>query len=152
MKVAVAYVSLSGNTEAIADVIVEVLKEKKIEFELIDLISIDSAYELVEYDMVFLGMYTWGEGDYPDEVLDLTDEMETMEFNGLPFVLFGSGDSSYDEFCGALDHLDILLKTQGALIAAPPIKVELNPDADDSEFIKKHVEEALEYFYQSARG
>lgn len=67
MKIGVFYASMSGNTEAIADIIAAKLREQNHEVILDDILSIQSATELLNYDLTFIGMYTWGDGDYPDE-------------------------------------------------------------------------------------
>ena len=58
---------MSGNTEAIADIATE-LKEQGHEVISKEIYDIQSASELVNYDLTFFGTYTWGEGDYPDRV------------------------------------------------------------------------------------
>jgi flavodoxin I len=113
MKIGIIYASMSGNTEAIADSITEKLEAYQHDVVMEDVHSVDSAEGLLNYDITFLGMYTWGDGDYPDECLDLVEELEEMNLEGHSFALFGSGDTSYPEFCGALDHLKELLESRG---------------------------------------
>ncbi len=94
MKIGVIYASMSGNTEAIADLIVEELKKQNHDVQLEDVLNVSAAADLLEYDLTYIGMYTWGDGDYPDECLDLIDELEQLDLNQQPFALFGSGDTS----------------------------------------------------------
>ncbi|WP_264737516.1 flavodoxin [Cytobacillus firmus] len=143
MKIGVFYASMSGNTEAIADIISGELKNQNHNVDLEDFMSVQSAAELLNYDLTFIGMYTWGDGDYPDECLDMIEEIEQLDLENHPFAIFGSGDTSYPEFCGALDHLQELIEEQGGTVVGNPLRIEFNPEPEDEEEIKKFVSEAL---------
>lgn len=143
MKIGVFYASMSGNTEAIADIIAGELKDDNHDVDLEDFMSVQSASELLNYDLTFIGMYTWGDGDYPDECLDMIEEIEQLDLENHPFALFGSGDTSYPEFCGSLDHLQRLIEEQGGTVVGNPLRIEFNPEPEDEEEIKKFVSEAL---------
>lgn len=143
MKIGVFYASMSGNTESIADIIAEELKEQNHEVVVEDFMSVQTASDLLNYDLTFIGMYTWGEGDYPDECLDIIEEIEQLELDSQPFAIFGSGDTSYPEFCGALDQLQRLIEEQGGTVIGNPLRIEFNPEPEDEEGIKKFVAEAL---------
>lgn len=143
MKIGVFYASMSGNTEAIADIISGELKDQNHDVDLEDFMSVQSAAELLNYDLTFIGLYTWGDGDYPDECLDMIEEIEQLDLENHPFAIFGSGDTSYPEFCGALDHLQRLIEEQGGTVVGNPLRIELNPEPEDEEEIKKFVSEAL---------
>lgn len=143
MKIGVFYASMSGNTEAIADIISGELKDQNHDVDLEDFMSVQSAAELLNYDLTFIGLYTWGDGDYPDECLDMIEEIEQLDLENHPFAIFGSGDTSYPEFCGALDHLQRLIEEQGGTVVGNPLRIEFNPEPEDEEEIKKFVSEAL---------
>ncbi|MEH6991513.1 flavodoxin domain-containing protein [Neobacillus drentensis] len=51
-----------------------------------------------DYACIFIGTYTWGDGDYPDECLDIIEELEQLKLENQLFAIFGSGDTSYSEF------------------------------------------------------
>lgn len=143
LNIAVIYASMSGNTEAIADIIAAVLKEQNHDVDVMDILTVQSATELLNYDLTFIGMYTWGDGDYPDECLDLIEEIEQLDLGDHPFAIFGSGDTSYPEFCGALDQLKKLIEAQGGKTLGDPLKIEFNPEPKDESEIKKFVKETL---------
>ncbi|MCM3530657.1 flavodoxin [Cytobacillus oceanisediminis] len=143
MKIGVFYASMSGNTEAIADIIAGELKDQNHDVDLEDFMSVQSAAELLNYDLTFIGLYTWGDGDYPDECLDVIEEIEQLDLENHPFAIFGSGDTSYPEFCGALDYLQKLIEEQGGTVVGSPLRIEFNPEPEDEEEIKKFVSEAL---------
>lgn len=143
MKIGVFYASMSGNTEAIADIISGELKDQNHDVDLEDFMSVQNTAELLNYDLTFIGLYTWGDGDYPDECLDIIEEIEQLDLENHPFAIFGSGDTSYPEFCGALDHLQKLIEEQGGTVVGGPLRIEFNPEPEDEEEIKKFVSEAL---------
>ncbi|KUP09275.1 flavodoxin [Bacillus coahuilensis m2-6] len=148
--VAIVYASMSGNTEAIADIILEKLKSHPIQADLLEIVDLDSATELQEYDMVFLGLYTWGDGEYPDESLDLVEELEELNLSSKAFALFGSGDHSYPHFCGAVDMLEELIENRGGVLAAKSLKIELSPNESDEKRIEDFVNEAWNHIQKGA--
>ncbi|SHS68665.1 Flavodoxin [Mycobacteroides abscessus subsp. abscessus] len=145
MKIGVIYASMSGNTEAIADLIDEQLKKHNHDVDLKDMLSLPAS-DFLNYDLIFIGMYTWGDGDYPDECLDIIEEVEQLDLNEKPFALFGSGDTSYPEFCGALDKLKELIENQNGVCLGEPLRIEFNPSKADEEEINQFVIQALSVF------
>ncbi|MBR3379205.1 MAG: flavodoxin domain-containing protein, partial [Bacillus sp. (in: Bacteria)] len=97
-----------------------------------------------------LGAYTWGDGDLPDDFIDLYEEMEELDLTGKAFAVFGSGDTSYEHFCGAVDLIEEKVKELGGDIVLPSIKIELNPEGNEEEelisfgrqFVHLHQQEA----------
>ena len=61
-KILIAYASMSGNTESIADLIKVSLDAFDHEVVLQEMEGMD-AEELLAYDGIILGSYTWGDGD-----------------------------------------------------------------------------------------
>lgn len=143
MKINVIYASMSGNTEAIAERIVDELKKDSHEVVLQEVYDITGASDLLDCDFTYIGMYTWGEGDYPDECLELIEELEQVDLNNHPFAIFGSGDTNYEEYCVALDQLKKLIEEQGGVVVGEPLKIELNPDDEDDVAIEAFVKQAL---------
>ena len=143
MRIGVFYASMTFNTEAIADLIIEELEKQNHEVEVKNLVDVDSAAELLDYDLTYVGMYTWGDGEYPDECLDVTDELEQMDLKKHPFALFGSGDTAYPEFCGALDLLKDLIEGQGGVTVGEPLRIEFDPEPEDEEAIQQFVAETV---------
>ena len=143
LKIGVVYASMSGNTEAIAERIVEELKKDHQEVFLQEVYDLTGASDLLEYDFTYIGMYTWGEGDYPDECLELIDELEQLDLQNHPFAIFGSGDTNYEEYCVALDNLKQLIEGQGGAVVVEPLKIELSPDAEDEVAIETFVRKTL---------
>ncbi|MHB0880341.1 flavodoxin [Paenibacillus sp. SEL1] len=131
-KIMIAYASLTGNTEEIAELIAEGVRQAGHEAEL--KASYDcSAQELLAYDGFLLGVYTWGDGELPDEFLDFYEELDELDLSGKKTAVFGSGDTSYTQFCGAVDLVEKKVKERGASVIQESLKIEFNPLDDDKE-------------------
>ncbi|WP_209122530.1 flavodoxin [Alkalihalobacillus sp. BA299] len=128
--VLLVYASMSGNTEAIADLIEEGLKEEKVNVTKVDVVDCDPNM-LNAFDAIVLGAYTWGDGELPDEFLDLYDEMATLDFSDKQFAVFGSGDTAYEIFCGAVDLLEAMVEERNGVVVQQGLKIELSPDGEE---------------------
>lgn len=131
-KVLVVYASMTGNTEEMAEAIAAGAAEAGAEVVSKDAFDA-SAAELLEYDGIIIGAYTWGDGELPDEFIDFYEEMEGLDLTGKKAAVFGSGDTSYPIYCGAVDTIEEKLKELGADIAAESIKFEYNPSNEELE-------------------
>ncbi|MEC1290085.1 flavodoxin [Bacillus mojavensis] len=136
-KILLVYATMSGNTEAMADLIEKGLQEAEAEVDRFEAMDIDDAELFNDYEHIILGTYTWGDGDLPDEFLDLAEEMDALDFTGKTCAVFGSGDTAYEFFCGAVDTLEEKIKDRGGGIVLPSVKVEMNPEGEEEEALKE---------------
>ncbi|MGF9890728.1 flavodoxin [Priestia megaterium] len=134
-EILLAYASMSGNTEAIADLIEEELLKHGLHVKRAEVYDIDAS-DLVSAESIIFGAYTWGDGELPDDFLDLYDEMDDIDLSQKQMAVFGSGDSSYDVFCGAVDLIEEKIKRRNGNIAVPGLKIELSPFGEDVEKCK----------------
>jgi len=131
-KILVVYASMTGNTEEMAEAIVEGAKEAGA--EVVSKEAFDAtADELNHYDAIIIGAYTWGDGELPDEFLDFFEEMDGLDLSGKKAAVFGSGDTSYPIYCGAVDTIEAKLKELGAEITGECIKFEYNASEEEKE-------------------
>lgn len=114
-KTAIIYASMSGNTEAIADLIEKGLTSAGAEAEKFETMDIDGSI-FTKYDHFLIGAYTWGDGELPDEMLDFYDEMDEYDLSDKTIALFGSGDTAYEVFCGAVDLLAEKIKDNNGVL------------------------------------
>ncbi|KON88198.1 flavodoxin [Sporosarcina globispora] len=130
MKAFIGYLSMSGNTEDMASILKNVLISKgcEVDIESLDMIGVHS---ILAYDCIFIGAYTWGDGDLPYEAEDFFEEMNDHDLTGIHAACFGSGDHAYPKFCAAVDTLADKLNERGALVYPHRLKIELNPETDD---------------------
>jgi flavodoxin I len=74
--------------------------------------------QMLEYDILFIGSSTWGQGDvhfsWVDPVLEIEDD--EIDFNGKTVAFFGAGDSKKhgEHFCSALGKLHKTFTEAGA--------------------------------------
>ena len=133
-KILIAYASMSGNTESIADLIKVSLDAFDHEVVLQEMEGMD-AEELLAYDGIILGSYTWGDGELPFEAVDFHDDLENIDLAGKKVAVFGSGDTAYELFCEAVTIFEERLVERGAELVQEGLKIELAPE--DEEDVEK---------------
>ena len=131
-KILMLYASTTGNTELMAEAMVAYLEDKKYDVvsKTFDFDPID-VEELMQYDAILVGTHTWDDGDLPYEVEDFYEELEDVDITGKLFGVFGSCDSFYDTYGGAVDLVGDRLKSLGAVLVPERLKVDLEPDNED---------------------
>lgn len=136
MKVLILYTSMSAtkNTLEIARNIREVLLAEKFEVEIHHIIGFDLS-KIHEYDVLIIGTYTWGNGEIPSEMIQLYEYIEHKNILGMVTGIFGSGDTFYPRFCGAVDVFKYNLAAHSNL--AVTLKVETFPQEEDIKKMPK---------------
>lgn len=132
VKILVVYASLTGNTEEIAELIGEGIRGSGGE-AVLKAVDDSNAWDLSSYEGVLLGAYTWGDGELPDEFLDFYEEMDAVDLSGMKAAVFGSGDTGYAIYCGAVDLLEQKLTERGAELTQPALKIEYGPTPSEKE-------------------
>src|SRR5699024_3450143 len=89
--------------------------------------------ELMEYDAVLVGTHTWDDGGMTYEVEDFYEDVEEADLTGKVFGVFGSGDSFYDIFGGAVDLIGDRIEDLGADVLPAIFDDDIDPDNDDIE-------------------
>lgn len=115
-KCLVLYGTLTMNTELVAERVFEtVTSEARFDqVEFWNMLDVTDTASLEEFDFIIVGISTWGEGDYnPDteEFLYLMDEQKP-KLADKKFAIFGLGETTYEEFCGAAKNLEALWKEE----------------------------------------
>lgn len=144
-KVLLIYISSTGNTELMAEVIAGYLDYKNHEVEIktfdFDPIDVD---ELQQYDVVFIGTHSSDDGEIPFEAEDFYEELDEATLEGPVFAVFGSGDTAYDEFCLSVDLMGDKLEHLGAKLLPERMKVDLTPMEEDIARIEKFADSAVQ--------
>lgn len=128
----IVYASMTGNTEEIANFIGKGIEEAGKTVEIKDILEINIE-DLNNYEGILLGAYTWGDGELPDEFLAFYDEMDTLELSEQTAAAFGSCDSSYEHWGGAVDILTEKLVELGAEVVLEGLKIDLAPTPAEIE-------------------
>ena len=89
MKIGIFFGSSTGNTETAAELIEGHFSDHDCTVQ--DVSSIEAG-DLLGYDFLLMGISTWYVGEAQDDWIDLIDDMEGMDFNGVKFAIFGQGD------------------------------------------------------------
>lgn len=142
----IVYASLTGNTEACTEIIEKALENLGIEFETVDCMQADPE-DFLDVDICLVGTYTYGnDANLPDEIVDFYEELAEIDLTGKVFGTYGSGDTFYEKFCQSVDDFTDQFKSVGAIEGAESVKVDLDPNEEDSEkleaFAKALVEKA----------
>jgi len=131
MKIAIAFATLSGNTEKVA---IELKFFLSTYFEKIDLLNIENikADNLKDYDLVFLGCSTYGDGDL-NLIIDifLSDaEVVCHNCQSTKFAIFSLGNSIYPNFATAGEIVEDKIIDMGGTIICPHIKIDGYPSSE----------------------
>jgi len=129
MRILIAYATLSGNTQSVAENLEQYLKQQGKDVSLVNLEGAD-LNQMKTYDLVFIGSSTWGEGEpnpTADEFLHQLEEYADTLGN-TKFAIFGLGDSSYPSFCGVITKFKELLKEKGKEEIIESFKIDGYPD------------------------
>jgi|SRR5690625_3395815 len=137
-KILLIYASITGNTELMAEVIEDQLTELNHEV-VIKTFDFDPIYveEIADYDAVLVGTHTWDDGDLPYEVEDFYEDLDLVDITGKIFAIFGSADSFYPTYGGAIDLMWNRVQDLGANVLENRLKVDLEPDQEDIERCKR---------------
>ncbi|MGF6949700.1 flavodoxin I [Neobacillus sp. B4I6] len=124
MKIAIVYSSKTGNTEELAQRIFHLFLKKNV---MASLFRIEQfrVRDLSQFAAIVIGTYTWGNGEIPQEMMELYRAFETQDVKKVLAGVIGTGDSGYPKFCGAVDEFKDMLYVHTNLIATLKIEVSL---------------------------
>ena len=131
-KILILHTSLTGNTEQIAYMLKTQLDNGEF-----DITTKDIGYEnievaeLMDFDGILVGTYTYDDGNLPYEIEDFHDELDDVDLTGRIVGVFGSGDRSYSFFCNAVNLFQAQFKKTNATVLEHTVKVELYPEEDE---------------------
>ncbi|WP_298827814.1 flavodoxin domain-containing protein [uncultured Planococcus sp.] len=132
IHVLILYASSTGNTEEIASLLEQHLDPKvyAVSLENIEMGDMDPQ-QLLQYDGILFGTYTYDDGDLPFETEVFCDTLRTVDLTGKVVGVFGSGDTAYDGFCSAVDLMKVEFKKHNAQVIPHSVKVDLSPDEEE---------------------
>src|SRR5699024_4916611 len=108
-----------------------------------DDISID---DMEYYDALLIGTYSWDDGELPFEIEDFYDDMEHADMTNQIVGVYGSGDSFYETYGGAIKLIWNLANDLGATLVDDPLIIDLEPNSEDEARLSvfaKHVTEKI---------
>ncbi|MHA6251740.1 flavodoxin domain-containing protein [Oceanobacillus sp. CAU 1775] len=149
-KVLMLYTSLTGNTEIMAEEMLDELKSIEniqLESKLFDE-NIVSPKDLLKYDIIFFGIYTWVDGDVPIDAEEFFDRLHKIDLTGKVFGIFGSADSNYPDYGTAVTMFYEQLEKLGGTMVPDQIISNVEPTAEDLIRCRKMVRAAFDSLSQ----
>lgn len=104
----IVYTSLTGNTKTFADYLYRHTNDEAT-------ISMDNSKSISDYEKIVIGTYSWGNGKIPRKLKKYLIENKDS-FKSKDVFVFGSGNSIYPKFCGAVDGVKKIVGDCGANI------------------------------------
>lgn len=144
-NVLMLYTSLTGNTEVIAEEMLDELKDYQdiqLETKLFDDNAIFPA-DLVNYEVIFIGVYTWVGGDVPMDCERFFDDLYKIDLTGKVFGVFGSADSDYPDFGTSVTMFHEQLAKLGGTMVPDQLIVDVVPTAEDLVRSREMVKTAM---------
>ena len=135
----IIYASMNGNTEEIADIVGQKLEELGHDVEVDECTTVDAS-DFEDADLAIVATYTYGDGDLPDEIVDLYEDLADLDLSGKIYGVVGSGDTFYDYFCKAVDDFEEQFAQTGAEKGAESVKVDLAAEDEDIEKLEAFAE------------
>lgn len=134
-KAIICYLSYSGNTEEVAELINESLSNHNLDIDMYEIGQSGSVPDLSIYDIIFIGTFTWGKGGVPSEMKDFILSVGYKPDN---IAVFGTGDTQFggDElFCNATNKLSKFYNSQ-----YNPLKIEQSPRGKQESLVTSWTE------------
>lgn len=139
-EIAIVYTSVTGNTEAAAIILQDAAAARSLNIKMWTVQDFPIS-EIPHCDAILVGTYTWGKGEIPKEMDSLFEAFERLNRKELVTGVFGTGDSFFADYCGAVDQFRDMLFVHTSLAAT--LKIELAPQEKDIEKCRKFVESVI---------
>lgn len=127
MNILLVYATNSGTTMTTAQTVADKLTGKGHQ------VTMKEARDATPEDFssgqaILLGSPSWDfegrEGMPHEDWIPLMEKMKTLTIENKPCAIFGLGDSSYKHFCGAVDHMEELVKTMKGKLIVPSLRID----------------------------
>lgn len=155
MKVLIVYGTNSTGTLDIAEIVRDVFVEKAHTVDLRNASDVKPG-ELKHYDLVVLGSCSWMrmdghtflDGQLQQEMFKFVTSLEGKAFHKQRFAVFGVGDSRYEKFCAAADHLEHFVERVGGTKFGMTLRIDkyfynLDENRKAAEWWARHLERLL---------
>lgn len=160
MDILIVYATYSDGTREVAEEVASLLKEKGYQITVQNVIDssksgnytlhVDTLFENIKsHDLVLLGSCTWfedgEEGQMHSGFRMFQNELHDRLFDGIPFAVFGLGDSNYVHFCRAVDQLEELVTHRRGVLVTPSLRINryFSDLSKAKQEVKKWVAELL---------
>lgn len=132
-KILVAFGSLTGNTQMVAERISDYFKSQGYVVTIQNIGELNPN-DLLSYEILLLGTSTWDDGQPQVDAQGFIDQcaQNPVDLNSTRYATFGCGDSSYTTFCSAVDMLSDFLKNANSKQLSSSLKIDGFPEMPEN--------------------
>lgn len=148
MNVLLAYATNSGSTYTVSELVSNTLSEKGHQVDVKNIPEVEHR-EFGNYDLIIFASPSWdheGNEGYPhSDFVYFMEGVGDAKYSGKKFAIVGLGDSNYEHFCGAVDHLQEFIKKLEGEEVVEPVKIDqyfMDPETHNQK-VKDWVEQEL---------
>jgi flavodoxin len=127
MNVLLVYATNSGGTETAVNTVADILG-KAAHQTTVKHVTQATPEDFTAFDCVVLASPSWDfenkEGQPHEDFFPFMEKLKDKTFEGKKFAVLGLGDSSYTIFCGAVGHLEELVKNLKGTLVIPSLKID----------------------------
>ena len=137
-KLIVLYGTETGNSELLSMDICKAAEDLGMEAKAFGMEEIDSE-DMLSYSRLVIVCSTWGDGEQPDNAMDLFDYTEGLgddDLANISFAVLALGDTAFDLFCEAGKEWDKVLEEKGATRIAERVDCDVDYEDDAEEWIE----------------
>ena len=138
-KITVLYGTETGNSELLAMDICKLGEQSGLECVNFGMDEVDNS-DFSEIENLLIVCSTWGDGEQPDNAIDLWDYVEELgddELQNMKFSVLALGDTAFDLFCEAGKEWDRILEEKGATRIYERVDCDVDYEDDAEEWIEK---------------
>lgn len=138
-KLMVLYGTETGNSELLSMDICKAAEDAGIEAEAFGMDEIESD-DMLSCSRLLIVCSTWGDGEQPDNAMDLfeyTEELGEDALTNMSFSVLALGDTAFDLFCEAGKEWDRVLEEKGATRIAERMDCDVDYEDDAEEWIEE---------------
>lgn len=132
------YGTETGNSELLAMDICKAGEQSGLECVNFGMDEIDNS-DFNEIENLLIVCSTWGDGEQPDNAIDLWDFVEELgdgDLQNMKFAVLALGDTAFDLFCEAGKEWDRILEEKGASRIYDRVDCDVDYEDDAEEWIE----------------
>ena len=137
-KITVLYGTETGNSELLAMDICKSGENAGLECDNFGMDEIENS-DFCDIQNLLIVCSTWGDGEQPDNAIDLFDYVEGLEdgeLENMKFSVLALGDTAFDLFCEAGIQWDNVLEEKGAIRIYDRVDCDVDYEDDAEEWIE----------------
>tara|TARA_B100000768_G_C11266729_1_gene371459 strand:+ start:1517 stop:1966 length:450 start_codon:yes stop_codon:yes gene_type:complete len=140
-KILITYGTETGNSELLSLDTSNIAKNNGFDTTVMGMDEIELE-DLKSCENLIIVCSTWGDGEQPDNAIELYDAVESSndeELKQVNFAVLALGDTAFDLFCEAGIQWDEILEKKGAKRINDRIDCDVDYDDDAEEWIEQTI-------------